>query len=144
MYYDQHDRMFSKYISWTIFLLAHHVLQLRYACCSEKEKSDSDFPISVMSSFKILFKMCPPRVVCVCVGFFRMFVVILGFFINNKTVFWDVMDKVDWNMFCVINAVCTRAGQMGFFVSFPGHNIAIHYFFILYFYEQHYCTIVYT
>lgn len=44
------------------------------------------------------------------------------------------MGKVDWNMFCVINTVCTRAGQMGFFISLTGHNtshVSVLYFVFL-------------
>lgn len=75
---------------------------------------------------------------------FGCLLLLFWFFINNRAVFIDVMDKVDWNMFCVINAVCTRAGQMGF-ISLTGNNtLAMHCFFILYFYKQHYCTIVYN
>lgn len=70
------------------------MLKLRYDYCLKKEKTDPDLPISVMSLFKILYSKRTSWVVYVSVVLFWMFVVLV-FFINNKTVFRDVTDKVD-------------------------------------------------
>lgn len=91
MYYDKHEKMFPKYISHVIFLEGCHMLKLRYAYCLKKEiKFSSSYFSDVFIQDFVQHGYILGGLSLVLVWMF-----VSVFFINNKTVFRDVMDRVD-------------------------------------------------